>query len=198
MRIGILGGSFDPVHFGHIQLAKSLMEIHHLDQVLWIPVKINPLKIKAPVADFHRLAMLKMAIEGFPAFKIQTIEMERPDASYTIDTLRFLKEKFPDDQLYLLLGDDVLSHFMQWKEPLEIVTLAPPLVGARTSLENPYFANLTEEIRPYFQKGWTKTLILEISSTQIRDRLKKGLDCSHLVPAKVLDYIALHGLYSSL
>lgn len=195
MKIGIFGGTFDPVHLGHLQLALSLSKIHSLDQVLWIPAKINPLKNTVPEADIHRLEMLKIALNPYPNFKILTLELEREGASFTIDTIRELKKTYTSDQLHLILGDDAIRHFMQWKEPEEIVKIAPPLIGERGPLLDLSF--LSPEVRPFFQKGWTKTGIVDISSTEVRDRLKKRVDCKGMAPPEVLDYIGLHHLYCS-
>lgn len=183
-QIGVYGGTFDPVHFGHIQLAISLFEQGGLDEIFWIPANINPLKSDSPVSADHRLQMLKIALEMLPFFKILDIELKREGPSYTIDTLRLLKKEYPDAKLRLILGDDTLKKFSQWKDPEEIVRLAPPLIGARFLEET------------HFQK--IRTPLFEISATDIRDRLSRGLYCGHLVPAKVLDYIASNRLYSPL
>lgn len=186
MKIGIFGGTFDPIHFGHIQLALSLFEQAGLDKIFWIPAKINPLKTENPVLPNHRLQMLKLALEDLPSFKILDIEIHREGPSYTIDTLQLLKKEYPQTTFRLILGEDTLPQFPKWKSPEEIVKIAPPLVGTRS----------LEEIQCPFQKIMTP--FLEISATDIRARLSKHLYCGHLLPAKVLDYITLHGLYSSL
>lgn len=167
--IGVFGGTFDPVHFGHIQLALSVFEKGGFDQILWIPAKINPLKAASPVSSKHRLQMLQIALKELPFFKILDLELHREGPSYTVDTLKLLKNEHPDTQFRLILGEDAIKEFHKWKNPEEIEKIAPPLVGPRT----------------------------EISATDIRDRLSRGLYCGHLLPAKVLDYIALNGLYSS-
>lgn len=194
-KIGIMGGSFDPIHFGHFQLALSLMEAHRLDEVLWIPAKLNPLKTAMPIDDHHRLHMLELAIEGIPFFKISDQELKREGASYTIDTLRDLDSHH---KYYLLLGDDAIPHFMKWKDPEAITDLVTILIGARHGSMLPDLSHLPDKIKKTFTEGWTPIPILDISSTQLRKRLKDKLICSHLMPAKVLDYIAAHHLYSSL
>jgi nicotinate-nucleotide adenylyltransferase len=173
------------------------MEAHALDEILWIPAKLNPLKKQMPVEDHHRLRMIELALEGILFFKISDSELKRQGASYTIDTLRDLKMKKPKDQLYLLLGDDVIPHFMQWKEPEAIIGLATLLIGARDGSQLPDISHLPDRIKKSFENGWTPIPILDISSTHLRKRLNDNLLCSHLMPAKVLDYIAAHHLYSS-
>lgn len=196
-KVGIIGGSFDPIHFGHFGLSLSLMEAHGLDEILWIPAKYNPLKKHMPVDDHHRLRMLELAIEDIPFFKISDQEIKRQGASYTVDTLKDLKLANPTDQFYLLLGDDVIPHFMQWKEPEAITDLATLLIGARHGSKVPDLSHFPDKIKKTFYEGWTPIPILDISSTLLRKRLKDKLICSHLMPAKVLDYIAAHHLYSS-
>lgn len=173
------------------------MEAHKLDEILWIPAKLNPLKKQMPVEDHHRLRMLELATEDVPFFKISDQEIKRQGVSYTIDTLRELKMTNPMDQFYLLLGDDVIPHFMKWKEPEAIMDLATLLIGARYGSQVPDLSHLSDKLKKPFEYGWTPIPILDISSTLLRKRLKDGLFCSHLMPAKVLDYIAAHHLYSS-
>jgi nicotinate-nucleotide adenylyltransferase len=208
-KIGILGGTFDPPHFGHIHLALSLLEAHALEEVWWIPVQVSPFKLDwQTVSAFHRIEMLKRALEPFPFFKWLEIETLEPGPSYTVETLRKLKARFPDASFFLLMGEDAAAHFEYWKEPREILHLATLLVGSR---ENPYLSEVeprskgqgmfrTEfpfgpEIKSALQKGWTVIPRIEISATAIRNRLKNGLYCGHLMPAKVLDYIEQHQLY---
>lgn len=187
--IGLFGGSFDPIHFGHINLAIQLMEIHRLDEVIWMPAHCSPFKTSAPphASPKDRLAMLKAALEGIPQFRILPLELERHGPSYTIDTVRALSSE--NASLRLLLSEEAAAHFSQWKEADELLRLAPPLIGGRRAGDPP---RLPDALRPAF----TPTRILEISSTEVRERLKKKLYCGHLIPAKALDYIHLHHLYS--
>lgn len=195
LRIGILGGSFDPVHFGHIHLALSLFERHHLDKVWWIPVRQSPLKNAPSVNGEHRFEMVKRGIEEIPSFEGLEIEMEKEGASFTVETLRVLKERYPKIAFHLLLGDDALYHFDKWKCPEEIIEMAPPLIGARQSSSFPSSLPLKKSLVGALRKGWTSIPLMEISATEIRKRLKDNLFCGHLVPAKVLDYIHTYHLY---
>jgi nicotinate-nucleotide adenylyltransferase len=201
--IGIYGGSFDPIHFGHINLAVEMMEIHNLDEVWFCPAKINPHKLpEQPTPPEHRLQMLKLAIEDNPRFRILDVEIMRKDPSYTIDTLRELlateKGKAEPHCFRLILGDDAARNFYRWHQPDEIVKLVPLLIGRRrlsNGLEDIAGGNLIHEA---IKNGITPTRIMEISGTEIRERLRKHLYCKHLVPAKVLDYIYFYHLYSSI
>jgi nicotinate-nucleotide adenylyltransferase len=165
MKVGFFGGSFDPIHFGHIALAVQLMETHKLDEILFCPAFCSPFKLESPpvASPKQRLAMLKLALE-LPQFKICSLEIDRGGPSYTIDTIRELGIK----GLHLLLSDEAAAHLGKWKESEELVRLAPPLIGPRK---------------------------IEISSTEIRNRLKKNLYCGHLVPAIVLDFIHKERIY---
>jgi nicotinate-nucleotide adenylyltransferase len=196
-KIGVFGGTFDPIHFGHLHLAISLSEAHKLDCVFWVPAHANPLKEACDTPSKHRLAMLKLALRPIPSFKIMDFELKRKSPSYTVDTLRALKKRFPDARFHLLIGDDILPHFAKWKEPLEVIQLAAPLVGARRSHWFPAKLKLDAEIVDAFKRGWTPVPLMEISATDIRNRLNERKFCGHLVPAKVLDYIHEHHLYST-
>ena len=195
MKIGFFGGTFDPIHFGHINLAIQLLESHRLDQVLFCPAGQSPFKEhRPPIASSEdRLSMVQLAIEDIPAFHLCKIEVFRSGLSYTIDTLRTLKESLsPNTQLYILLSADVLSSFHQWKEPQGIIQLASPLIGSRC---NHPIVVPPSSVRAALLEGLTETRQFEISSTEIRERLSKKLYCGHLLPHKVLSYINKHSLY---
>src|SRR3990167_2141246 len=168
-KVGFYGGSFDPIHFGHLSLAISILEKHRLDQILFCPAYCSPFKKDKPphASGEDRLEMLKRSL-NHPKFSICSWEIEQKLPSYTIDTIRHLK-KTCDGLLYLILADDVAKDLNQWKEPQELVTLSPPLIGKRS---------------------------FPISSNEIRARLKNKLYCRHLVPKEALDFIQQHGLYS--
>jgi nicotinate-nucleotide adenylyltransferase len=182
--VGFFGGTFDPIHFGHINLAIQLMEIHRLDEVLFSPAYCSPFKTEAPphAAAAHRLELVRLGVEEIEHFKVEDYEVERGEVSFTIDTLRALQEEMGDEAAFhLLLSDDVGLHLDKWKDYKELIRLAPPLIGGRSH------SHKTSEVTP--------TKRFEISSTEIRARLKKGLYCGHLVPEKVLRYLKINALY---
>ena len=194
-KIGFFGGTFDPIHFGHINLAIQLCEIHALDQVIFCPAGRSPFKAsQAPFASpQNRIAMVKAVIEEIDLFRLSAIEIQRPGLSYTVDTLRALKESYGvESRWYILLSEDSLSSFHRWKEPEEIIRMAWPLIGSRSVSRSEIPPS---PVREALLGGLTETAQFEISSTEIRDRLKKGLYCGHLVPSKVLEYIVQHSLY---
>ena len=168
MCLGFFGGSFDPIHFGHISLAVYLLEKYKLEGVLFSAAAVSPFKTGAPpvASGKHRVEMLKLALD-LPQFKISTIELDRGGASFTIDTIRELSK---EHELNLLLSDEAAVGLGRWKETEVLQKIAPPLIGPRSR---------------------------EISSTEIRKRLSKKLYCGHLIPLKALDYIQSNQLYSS-
>ena len=168
MTCGFFGGTFDPVHLGHMALAKQFLK--QVDHVLFCPAHVSPFKMKTPpeASSLHRLNMLKIALRKEPRFSITTCELERKAPSYTIDTILFLKESMQEN-FFLILSEEGEEGLTRWKEASLLLKLAPPLIGKHTS----------------------------IRSRDIREKLKKGVDCSHEIDEEVLDYIREHQLYSS-
>lgn len=200
-KIGLLGGTFDPIHWGHLNLAFELMERRQLDRVWFIPAQSNPLKTAASLASMNqRLAMVQLAIEGIPQFEWKDLEARRPGPSYTIDTLRSLTADqslhATPNQFYLLLGEDAVSGFLRWRSPEEIITLAPLLIGSRSCALEPEWDDCSPSIRTAIKQGMTSTRLMDISATDIRERLACNLYCGHLVPPSVLKYIHNNELYS--
>jgi len=199
-KIGIYGGTFDPIHFGHLNLVFELMEKHGLDEVWFVLAQINPHKVgTSPVSTEHRLAMLQLALEGIPQFHISEVECRRPAPSYTVETLRhFLQEPGAEkNQFYLLLGEDSIPGFFRWHEVREIVQMVPLLIGSRTGEWDCDDPEADPLILGAIEKGIVKTNLMDISSTELRRRLSQNLYCGHLVPAKALAYIQKHDLYGA-
>ena len=196
-RVGFYGGTFDPIHIGHLALAIELSERHHLDEVLFCPAGLAPNKEHTkPLASYaHRYRMVEEAISSFPNFALIDLEREEGEPSYTVDTLTLLHKLLPGTELFLLLADDTAMTWPSWKGPEQILSLAKPLIARRLREEAP-FDRLPSPIGKAVAAGMTQTPLIEISSTQIRGRIKKKLPCHHLLPQKVLDYIMNHQLYS--
>lgn len=131
MRLGVLGGSFDPVHRGHLAVARAALRGLRLDRLLIVPSKRSPLKSRRPAAARHRMAMLKLAFRGMPKVGFSMIELRRPAPSYTVDTLRALKRRWPKAELFLILGADAVREFRRWRRPGEIRRLAALAVFPR-------------------------------------------------------------------
>ncbi len=198
-QIGLFGGTFNPIHFGHINLALELKEKKELDEVWLIPSHLSPFRVhEPPLPSCHRLKMIELAIESIPDFKICSEELNRSPPSYTIDTVKALIQAHPDCTFSLLCSQDTLFRFPEWKEPLELIRLVPLWIGSRNYAELtkqlPTWG-ISDEISLAIRKGVVLTRQLDISSTEIRSRLKKKMYCGHLLPSKVLDYIYAHQLY---
>jgi len=199
IKIGIFGGTFDPPHFGHINLALQIMEARNLEEVWFCPVRISPHKQHLPPTPIEqRLEMLRLAIASVPRTLITEVEIRRPGPSYTIDTINNLLSDphNRDIRFSLILGDDALPNFCKWHKPQEIVNKVPIWIGRR--LPQPISVKdcvSDPEIAKALEKGVTDTKLMDITATEIRSRLSKGLYCGHLVPEKVLDYIYKNKLY---
>jgi nicotinate-nucleotide adenylyltransferase len=198
-KIGLLGGTFNPIHFGHINLALELKEKNNLDEVWLIPARISPFRMHEDLpAQAHRLKMLSLSVSEIPGFTVSDVELKRPSPSYTVDSVREILQNYPEHSFFLLLGEDCLMRFIEWKEPLEIVRLIPLLIGTRPHSDLIRLVpklGFNDEISSAIRKGFTAIRQLEISATEIRERLKKGVYCGHLLPGKVLDYIYENQLY---
>lgn len=197
--VGIYGGSFDPLHLGHINLAVNLMESCALEEIWFCPARISPHKQDmAPTPSEHRLKMLELALSDIPDFKVLDLELKREGPSYTFDTIKKLleieSESSDPRQLHLILGEDTLAGLERWHRIEEIVDMLPLLVGRRPGNTNFNFSS-NQKITEAVNSGLVETPLVDISATQIRHRLKKGLYCGHLIPHKVLDYIYQNDLY---
>jgi nicotinate-nucleotide adenylyltransferase len=190
-KIGVLGGTFDPIHVGHLVLAEQVQEKFELERVIFIPSASPPHKTeqKLSPADY-RFEMTKLALEGNPFFFASDIELKREGLSYTVETLKELKELYKDSEIYFLTGSDVLNEITTWKDPEEIYKLAKLVIGIR-----PGFDKFDPE--DHFAKRSIIVNItgIDISSTQIREKVKKGESIKYLVPSKVEEYIKKKNLY---
>jgi nicotinate-nucleotide adenylyltransferase len=200
MRIGIFGGSFDPVHYGHLLLAESCREQCELDEVWLMPAAVPPHKREGERAEAkHRLAMLELAIAGNPAFRVSTIELDRGGVSYTVATLTAIAEQQPEAALFLLLGGDSLRDLPTWRETARICELSTPVAVGRAGSPPPDYSQLagfvTPERREEIRRQRVEMPLVELSSTEIRRRTAAGRSIRYMTPRSVEVYIAEHGLY---
>jgi nicotinate-nucleotide adenylyltransferase len=184
VRIGVFGGTFDPVHVGHLAIAHAALESVPLDRVVFVPARRSPLKERAPVAsEGDRLAMLDLAVAGEPRFAVSRAELERSGPSYTVETLERLAGA---DRLFLILGSDAIADFPRWKDPERIAELATLVVadrpGAPARIGN---APIVTFDAPR----------LDISSRELRARAARGLSLRYLVPDPAWQHIEARGLY---
>jgi len=198
MRIGLLGGTFDPIHIGHLTLGEAVRTKLKLDKVLFV-VAGNPyLKTERKITDArHRVEMVRLAIKGNPGFELSTLEVERGGPSYSVETVAELKEKYyKNDEIYFLLGWDNLLELPRWKEPARLVSLCYLAAVPRVGYPMPDLKVMEKEIPGIA----SKTIILDsplinISATVVRERLSRGLSLKSLIPDAVIDYIRKNNLY---
>jgi nicotinate-nucleotide adenylyltransferase len=182
-KLGLYGGSFDPVHNGHLILARQALEDLGLDRIIFVPAAESPFKLNqhATLAA-HRVKMIELAIEPETAFSIDTLEIDRPPPSYTIDTVRTYRERFPVEELFFLVGEDHVNDLPKWNHFAELDGLIQFAVLVRSDL-------------PLSVKYPVVRRRLDLSSTEIRNRVANHLPISYLVPDSVLEYIGSNHLY---
>lgn len=190
MRLGVYGGSFDPVHLGHLLLAEQCREQARLDQVLFVPAPRPPHKQDKEQTPFHqRVEMLELAIAGYPPFQISQMEKDRPGPSFTVDTLGELRGARPEDDLFLVVGSDVIPDLPNWHHPAQIAELATLVVATRPGWPLPAV------FPPGFRSQVVQMPLIDITSTDIRQRIVGGRSIRWLVPRAVESYILGHKLY---
>jgi nicotinate-nucleotide adenylyltransferase len=189
MAIGIFGGSFDPIHIGHLITTRYVLEKRNLEKIIFIPSYISPLKQNTQAtANEHRLNMVKLAIDSIPSFEVCDFELKKESVSYTIETIEELKKSYTD--IELIIGYDNLLVFEKWFRPDDITKAVNVLVMQRE------VDFLPQERNRFFDKIiLIETPSIEISATEIRDRVKNKLPIDFLVPQKVKDYIYQNELY---
>lgn len=184
-KIGILGGTFNPPHIGHLMIAEQVKDQLDLAEVWFIPTYFPPHKQKSNTTVDQRIKMLEKSIDNNNSFSINLIEVERKGTSYTIDTIKILKERFPNLEFYFIIGADMVEYLPNWKKIDELVELIT-FVGVRRSnylLKSPYPIKVVD------------VPIIEISSTDIRRRVKNKQSIKYLVTDSVLEYIGENHLY---
>lgn len=209
-RIGIFGGTFNPIHLAHLRSAEEVRAVQRLDRILFIPSAAPPHKRKySLVSAEHRLAMVRLAIAGNPYFKVSTIEIDRPGRSYSVDTLRALHSRTPGVSFAFIMGFDAFREIDTWKEYERLFELADLIVTSRPPMGEPELRRfLPVAVRAQFcyrlhqlthRTGnriiFQRISDLDISASAIRQRLSRGFSIRYLVPPAVERYIARHGLY---
>jgi len=190
MRIALFGGTFDPVHHGHLMLAQDAVEQLGLDKLIFLPAQVNPHKLHtAPKAEAaHRLRMLRAAVAGEERFEVSSLELAREGPSYSVDTVQALQENWPEARFFFLLGADNLPKLPTWHRFDDLRKLVEFVCFGRNTEENtvwnPHCASTLERR-------------LDISSTEIRQRIAAGLSIRYLVPESVRAFIYAHSLYKS-
>ncbi|MAT16382.1 MAG: nicotinic acid mononucleotide adenylyltransferase [Planctomyces sp.] len=194
MRLGLLGGTFDPIHLGHLILAEACREACQLDEIWFLPTGKPPHKVAAEITPARqRIEMLEMALAGARQFKINDMEVKRGGTTYTVDTLAELREQDPDRELYFLIGADSLHDFPMWREPERIAELATLLVVNRAGRAMPDLDSIPQKIRRSVEVVTIPDI--GIASSDLRQRVSEGRSIRYQVPRAVEVYIDQHGLY---
>ena len=197
IRLGLLGGTFDPPHYGHLLAAQEVAWQLDLERVLFLPARQNPLKPHGGASDArHRCEMVSLAVADNPRFEVSRLDLDRPPPSYTVDLLRVLHARAPSHELYFVVGGDILPELRLWHAPREILSLAHLVVVNRPGAPHPSVAPLERE----FPEATRRVDLVhipgvDISSTDLRRRANVGQPLRYLTPVSVEDYISRHGLY---
>ncbi|MBZ4201428.1 MAG: nicotinate-nucleotide adenylyltransferase [Methylotenera sp.] len=212
-RIGLLGGTFDPIHFGHLRMAEELAQSLQLDTVKFIPAATPPLKTPPQVSANHRSAMVKLGIAGNPCFALDERELTRGGPSYTVDTLRSLRSELnAHDSMVMFVGSDAFKQFNRWHQWQDIIQLCHIALVDRPNGSMPTVLN--EELVAFLHRHYTENSLdlqsqtagfitmqaitpLTISSTALREQIKQHQSARYLSPDNVLDYIDQHRLYQA-
>jgi len=200
VNIGIMGGTFDPIHNGHLAMAEAVNSELGLAEVRFVPAGQPWLKVDSLVSPAeHRVQMVRLAIAGKPGFSLSTIEIDRPGTTYTVDSMAELRAQLgAGDDLFFILGWDSLVELPQWREPSRLVTLCRLVAVPRPGCPRPDLKALEAAI-----PGLSARVVLmdrpeiDISASEIRERVARGLPISHLVPEPVARYIREHRLYTA-
>jgi len=191
VRLALFGGSFDPPHIGHLLVALDAAEQLALDRVVFVPAATQPLKAGRAVATAEqRVAMVRLTVDGEQRMDVSTVEVDRAGLSFTVDTLAHFAERQPQDTRYLLLGDDVLASFGQWKDPRRILELAQVVL-----LEREGQRSMLPPVMEGADVRRLRTRRVDVSSTEVRERIRAGKSVRGMVTDGVAEYIGRAGLY---
>lgn len=196
MRLGIFGGTFDPIHYGHLRLAEEARDTLRLDRVLFVPNQVSPFKTGATTTPGRQRAqMVAAAIADHAQFALWDGELQREGPSYTVETLRSLRALHPDAELYFLTGTDAVRDLPQWREPEALLSLARFVAAARPGVS-------VDQVRDALPENWRARVDflpmagLEISSTALRERVADGRSIRYLTPPAVVQFIQANALYA--
>ncbi len=196
MRLGILGGTFNPPHLGHLVSAQEAYLHLHLDRVMLIPARIPPHK---PVEDEpgveHRLELCRLAVRGDERFTVSDVEVARPGPSYTVDTLEELTSKAPDSELFLILGGDIAAGLPDWHRPEKVLSLSTLAIAERPGTTRAQIEGALGRLEGGDRAEFFPMPTIDLSSTEIRRRVREGQPIRYIVPDAVATYIRDHQLY---
>ena len=195
-QLGVLGGTFDPPHYGHLALAGAARAQLTLDRLLFVPAGEPPHKPDRPItSSIHRVAMVSLAIADREGVTISHVDLDRPGPHYTVDMLAILRRAYPEAELFFLMGSDSLAHLLTWREPRRIIAQATLAVLRRPGWE--VELNKLQQELPEIEEHlvWLEGAIVDVSGTGIRRRVRQGLSIDGLLPPPVASYVRQHRLY---
>ncbi|HEY5556511.1 nicotinate-nucleotide adenylyltransferase [Acetobacterium sp.] len=197
-KIGLFGGSFNPIHTGHLLLAESARDQYELDRVLFIPTGNNPFKISLDdISREHRLNMVELAIKNNPYFEVMTHEIDQTGITYTIDTIEEIKKSFPNSDFYFITGADLMFEITLWKGAPELLKSVKFITTFRPGYSHEKLDTRIEELQEIYDASIYKlyTSEMDITSSEIRSRVKNGYSIRYLLPKAVEEYIYKEKLY---
>jgi len=195
MRVGVLGGTFDPIHMGHVEVAKAAMECARLDRVLFVPSAQPPHRAAAEASAEDRLAMSRLAVDGDSRLEVSDVEVKRGGKSYTVDTLQELHRSLPDDELFLILGWDAARLFRTWHQPEGVSALASFVIVGRPGMPPPKQADLKLAGLDPDRVVVCLLPTPDISGSELRRAIAAGKSVAGKLPPAVERYIAAHHVY---
>jgi nicotinate-nucleotide adenylyltransferase len=188
LKVGILGGTFDPPHYGHLLIANEVLSTLQLDEIWFMPNQEPPHKKKSEsIKNEDRLKMLELAVCGNAAFRVETIELHRQGPSFTVDTMKMINEQYPDHQFFFIIGADMIEYLPKWHKIDELIELVQ-FVG----VERPMYSSQTD-----YPVLYVDVPALDVSSSMIRDRVNNGKTVRYLLPDSVIHYIEEKHLYGT-
>lgn len=195
-RIGVYGGTFDPIHLGHLLMAETARDEASLDRVIFAPAG-HPWHRSTATAAHHRLAMVRLATADNPAFDVSTVDIDRKGATYTVDTLHDLQQTHPDARLVFILGQDALNQIDTWREPARIARYAELLVMQRPDSSPVDLEEARRFLGPDAKMTFAPNPLIELSATGIRQRIAENKSVRYRIPEAVLAYIEENHLYGA-
>lgn len=197
-KIGLMGGTFNPVHFAHLILAEQARVQFQLDEVWFLPSGHPPHKPNSEiVSEEHRIKMLELAIQTNPYFRIETLELYQSGYNYTVETLKRLKTKYPFKEFYFIIGGDSLESFSSWRQPKEILELSHVVAAGRDEMSPDSLSETVQQLNKAYQSDIKMLQVpnISLSSKMIREQLKVGSSVRYFLPEQVLCYILEKKLY---
>lgn len=198
MKIGIMGGTFDPIHIGHLISAEYAREFIGLDKVIFMPSGLHPFKENSSVTSSNiRVEMTALAIAENPYYDISLIGVNREDTNYTIDDMTQLKEDYPDDELYFIIGSDIIDEIEEWKDFYQLARMCTFVLFDRWGKDQERIDEKIKQLELLYklEVEKVKSPVVEIASTAIRNRSREGLSIRYMVSKPVEDYIMKYGIY---